>query len=82
MKTSEKIKEDTGCLRDFVLSLPIERRQSYLAILNSLEAAANQCAYKEALLHSTHEYLTGEWEPDDIDKGKFARWVMEEDSDG
>jgi hypothetical protein len=55
-------------------------QQGYMSIIDSLEAMAQHCAEKEKLLHSTHEYLMGDWEPDDIDRAKFARRVAEEDS--
>jgi len=39
--------------------------------LNALESCADQAEELETLVKQAHQLLSGEWEPDDIDRHKF-----------
>jgi hypothetical protein len=49
------------------------QRGGYMDTLSSLDDAADQAKELEALVKQAHELLSGEWDPDDVDRAKFMR---------
>ena len=45
--------------------------EGYCGQLDGLEAAADQAKELETLVKQAHELLSGEWDPDDVDRHKF-----------
>lgn len=47
--------------------------QGYDANIDGLQAYAEQAKELETLVKQAHELLSGEWDPDDVDRHKFLR---------
>lgn len=73
MTTSVDIRSTKAWLDEHIKYVSTQVRQGYDANAQALEVYAAQVHRMESLLTSAHEFLTGEWEPDDLDRRKFVR---------
>lgn len=51
--------------------------EGFTAQLDSLEVIAANVNDLETAVHSAYEFMSGEWEPDDVDRAKFTRELAE-----
>ena len=66
------LKEDAEWLRSYE-HLIGALRDGYADTVSSLEDSAETAKELETLVKQAHELLTGEWEPDDLDRHKFLK---------
>jgi hypothetical protein len=59
--------------------LTAETHIEYDTQLENLLAHVSKMRTMEILLKAAHEFMTGEWEPDDVDRAKFVRRLAEFD---
>lgn len=72
MSLHQQLKEDAAWLKEHEHFMS-EVREGYDAIVGDVEDAADQAKELETLVKQAHELLSGECEPDDIDRAKFLR---------
>jgi hypothetical protein len=83
VKTSEKLRDTKSWLDEHRRFVDEDVIQGYDANLDGLSVYIKQCAEMEVLLKSAHEFMTGEWQPDDLDRHRFVERlaaVLREDS--
>lgn len=49
----------------------------FSAQLDIIEGSVARVEELETLVHSSHEFMSGEWEPDDVDRAKFTKRLAE-----
>ncbi len=64
------LKEDAAWLRSHEHRIGA-LRDGYADTVSSLEDAAERVKELETLVKQAHELLSGEWEPEDIDRHRF-----------
>ena len=78
MKLSERLENIRNAL---TRGIPADRIELLRA---GLSIALAEAKLQESAIHSAHEFFSGEWEPDDIDRHKFTEELAElvgEDTD-
>lgn len=81
MKLSEQLEQVRNWLVDqhqhLVGSWTPSGQEHFNAQLSELTNAMATAKQQEAAIHSSWEFFSGEWEPDDIDRNKFTNELAE-----
>ena len=73
MSLSSDIRDAGRCLETFAYGIQREHLQNYGRHVGSLETCAEQAKELETLVKQAFELLSGEWEPDDVDRHRFLK---------